>query len=185
MPREYWRHLRQAGWRMPRDAWPHEIVIDAIWSLAGPAAERRLFCEAGTPHRNGITASDDLEHVRKMGRQRSAEHLDRFSFLESTWGTAQLMLNEGIWNAVIKLAETLHHSDIKYIKGEIVRAVLQEALPSCFHMASTALDIVSKDRKNGSQVASRVQHHVFTYEKRQALEAWARHVEALNSRRTR
>jgi hypothetical protein len=73
-----------------------------------------------------------------MGRQRSTAHLDRFSFIESTWGTAQtLMLNEGIWNAVIKLAETLHHSDIKYIKGEIVRAFLQEALPSCFHMAST------------------------------------------------
>jgi hypothetical protein len=89
-------------------------TLPSTFQIGNLPAETRMFCEAGALHRNGITAIGDLEHVRKMGRQRSTAHLDRFSFLESTWGTAQtLMLKEGIWNAVIKLAETLHRSDIK------------------------------------------------------------------------
>jgi hypothetical protein len=90
MPREYWRHLRQAGRRVPWDAWPHEIVVDAIWSLAGPAVRGRRA--APQRHRGKWQFRARPEN----GAAAIYRHLDRFSSIESAWGTAQtLMLNKG------------------------------------------------------------------------------------------
>jgi hypothetical protein len=132
--------LARANARLKVGRYCAELLADAIFSAAGPAAERKHCLAVGQPIRALLYASGDhaaIENVSKRIAYVEGRRWTRDAFCRLAWRRAQLALEDPtIWSAVGAVAERLNDmwgwmedegSPQASMPGDEARAIMRRA----------------------------------------------------------